>query len=520
MLRESREPVPTPEDAVEHGRQQVAALAPELKSVLSTAAVIGRAFEFGTLSPLLKVGEKELAEQLGAASAAGLIRPTDATEAGDFVFTSPGMHEAMLAALPPQELQGLSLQIGMALEAKAAESPSPAQIEALSHYFSQARDTRRAFHYGMRAARHRASVHDHRGAVAFCDDARAVLPDGDPQIPEVLEMMADHYASLNELQRARDLLVEAETLVDDATAVVRIARKIGDLEVRLGDAEAAARRMEEAAEKYAGEVGARDRSRLLRELAMAEYHHGRFDKAAARAQEGLTLARQAGDLSLAALQRHVLGICAREQGRPNDAIAHFEAAVEDAERGASEGAVAQALAGLGFAYYSRGDSTRAIPVMERASRLFEAIGDLPNAVRIANNLGGGYFAAGRWDLAGASWERALEMVERSGSRDDLLLVLSNLSHLYRVRGKLRESLGAVERALRIAERAAAPDVRIRLSAQRAVTLSERGTTAEADKLFADAENEARELGARGLLPPDPRLFELSMRHEQNNSVER
>jgi signal transduction histidine kinase/tetratricopeptide (TPR) repeat protein len=499
VLHDARGEIPTPEQAVAAGKEQLGRLDAAGQGLLGAAAVLGAAFRFGPLAAALRLPEPEVADALGKAAALGLVRPAAAGEDGDFVFAVPGLREALAGALEPAARTQMALRAGEWLEAALGPDPDAAAVERAAGWFAEASDADRAYRYGAWAARLRAAVHDHRGAAALCARVAKILPERDDRLGRMLETAGVHHAALGDFDTARALFTRGATAAHDREDMVRFARRLGDVDIRRGDVEAAAARMREVAERQKAGVSPRERSRLLRELGFAELRCGRYDAVIKVAQQGLELARQAGDLALSSMHRRLLGVTAAEQGRTADAISHLEAAVEDAERGGDEEAIGQALNDLGRAYRNRGEVERAIPLLERSLRFLERTGDVPAAARVSLNLGNAYYSAGRWDLASASWERSLTLTERAGARPELVLVLSNLAVLYRDRGKLRDSLVAIDRALGIAETTPTPEIRARLLAVRAATHSDRGDLPAADEDFERATSMAQGIGAQSLL---------------------
>ncbi len=188
----------------------------------------------------------------------------------------------------------------------------------------------------------------------------------------------------------------------------------------IGDLHFAADHFGGAVEQYTlclqrlDEGAVRDRVRVLRKLAEAEFARSRFDAAISVLRQARQLARGLHDRRLNA------GIAARlansliEQGRYRAAMRYARWAYQVLRDTDDHRTVAQLGVTLGFCCARRGRSQEAIDWLQSAAATFRRIDDVDGLVTALNNLGLVYKNLREWREATRFLEQALRLDERAG----------------------------------------------------------------------------------------------------------
>ncbi|MGH2376731.1 MAG: ATP-binding protein, partial [bacterium] len=146
-------------------------------------------------------------------------------------------------------------------------------------------------------------------------------------------------------------------------------------------------------------------------LAWRQWDHGR---AAALAQEGLTLCRDLGDRLGIAISLTILGQVALRQGNLERAHAAFvESQALYREIGHTWGIAATLLA-LGFAADAQNDSTHAVVLYEESARLFRELGEKWGLAMALRQLGQNAIFAGDYARATTLLEESLMLCQELG----------------------------------------------------------------------------------------------------------
>jgi DNA-binding winged helix-turn-helix (wHTH) protein len=207
------------QDVIAH---QVKALPSGCRTILQTAAVIGRDFQLSEIERATDRAGEEILELLCAAVVAGVVTEHE-SRAGMYCFSHILIREALYQELSLAERARRHARVGMALEQLWGEGPGP-QCAALAHHFYQAAaigEGERALEYGVRA-----------GEWA-CE--RAAFEEAPPHFERALEVLG-LIAPGNEGRRCELLLAlgDAQTKAGDRetarktlSSAARLARKVG-----------------------------------------------------------------------------------------------------------------------------------------------------------------------------------------------------------------------------------------------------------------------------------------------------
>ena len=205
-----------PEGVLQTIRRRLAAMSEDGREVLSVAAVAGPQFSLAVLERCCELPVERILEQLHDAAARGLLAPIR-IDLGSYRFSHALTREALYADLGPARRRTLHRQVGQALEELYAGNPDAHLDELAAHFLAAAPLVKPAvaIGYAVRAARSARSRLAYEQAADLFGQALGVV---------------DQRASPDQRQRC-------ELLLD-----------LGQVEMRAGLADAAKRRLLEAAD--------------------------------------------------------------------------------------------------------------------------------------------------------------------------------------------------------------------------------------------------------------------------------
>ena len=229
--------------------------------------------------------------------------------------------------------------------------------------------------------------------------------------------------------------------------------------------------------------------------ARAEAMRGDYPRAEEIAKSALPLARERGDASSATRLHHLLGTCAWHRGDGRRAALEERAAVLIARRSGDRRAEADARAGLGTAFRLLANYGRSARETKAALELYRALGDEIQEATAWNNLGVARYLAGDWDGAVEAWENL--RARHGQTAEEELLTLNNLAFLCRERGDSPRARELLEQALaKLEARGAYPRIEAMVRANLGEVAAREGDVAAAQRLYGEALEIARRIGAR------------------------
>ena len=220
------------------------------RSVLSTAAALGREFRIAVLARACELDTDSVLEALEAAERTRLVAPTGRS-GSKLQFSHALVREALYDELSTRERVRLHLRIGLALEALASSGSEDERLSELAHHFGAALPAApgdKAIDYAIRAAQRDAEQLAFEEAVKHCELGLSVLDeagDSTGRRCELLEILAEARFRCGDREDAVATLWKlcetAQHVGDDealAHAVIELSTKIqfsgtGDASTRL-----------------------------------------------------------------------------------------------------------------------------------------------------------------------------------------------------------------------------------------------------------------------------------------------
>jgi class 3 adenylate cyclase/DNA-binding CsgD family transcriptional regulator len=307
--------MPVPDTVEEVLMARIDRLSEAAKSVLQMGAVMGREFSGELLTEIAGLPEWELTGHLAALTDAELLYARGLPPQTTYLFKHALTQEAAYRSLLTARRRDLHHRVAVTLETLFADRLEEYYGQLAHHYgeAAQKEEIVKAVEYAMRAAERYMALPAYAEAVRFYDMALQALERKEPvdaaqrctlllALGEAQRKAGEHVRALETLQSA----AEAARQVGSVAALVHAALEY-EHTVWIGGlpAEPAVHLLEEALRTLDREASVL-RARALGSLARALLFTGVLEQAAACAQQGVEVARQAGDPGVLAFNLHVL----------------------------------------------------------------------------------------------------------------------------------------------------------------------------------------------------------------------
>jgi len=479
------------------------------RKLAEVAAVIGRDFDFALLQRASGGTEGD-----AASGAEELVRRRVLQGVGErFDFTHDRIREVVYARLLAPRRRLLHREIAAAIESLPADDVAE-QTERLAHHTLRGELWDKAVAYLRRASLRAVARSASREAVAYLDGALETLRRL-PESARTAELAVDLRLDLRSALLPLADIPRMEACLREAEAVARSLgdqRRLGTVLELLVMPRMNAGRYEEALrcgrDALAIATALGDRSLEVSSLGVLGMVHdvrGEFREAVDVLERNVTLFR--GDLVYerlgqaafpSVLTRSYLADVLSQLGRFDEAIAHAEEAVRIAEVIAHPFSLSFGLFDLGLAHFRRGETPRAIAVLEQCLDVCRTSEIVVLTPFVAAALGGAYALDNRLDEALVLVGRSIEEFRGRALYRRPALVTLFAGMTCRLAGRLDEATAHARDALALTRRLGA-----RGSEAEALALSgdlALDTSAEdADEHYRGALALASELGMRPLV---------------------
>ncbi len=390
--------------------------------LLTTAAVIGRSFDYEALRRSSGRGEAETIAGLEELLSLGLIQEHESRGRPAYDF-----HHEKLRALVYEETslarrRLLHRRVAEALlEGARLRQETDAFAGQVARHYQLAGMEAQAAEYYRLAGEYARSLAANAEALAYFQAALAASASLLPQAGESRLRTAELYESIGDLQTLSGNYPAAAKSLQTAAALcepeclARIEHKLGDLYRRLGDWELSESHYQMALDALAGQNPPGDRARLYADWALTALQREQGERALELACQALDLAQQAGDPRALAQAHNMLGILARHAEDFPDASRHLEESLALAEGLGDTGARVAALNNLALAYGDQGRLDEGRAATETALRLSVQQGDRHREAALHNNLADLLHRQGQSEQAMAHLKKAVVIFAEIGS---------------------------------------------------------------------------------------------------------
>src|SRR5207249_170260 len=261
------------------------------RSLLSTAAIIGRQFDFSLLLEAAGADPDDATAGLEELVRRRLLKVVDSR----FAFAHERLREAVQAQLLPPRRAVLHAAVGRAIEACYGRDLSRDYTDLAVH-FSAGEVWDKALTYCRLAGVQAMERAAHREAVSWFKQTLDVLA----RLPETREMLETAIDVRLMLSAERQLIGERQSFESHEIAA-EIARRLHD---------------------------ERRETRVLNFLSYKLMTHGELGRAERVGRQALALAERLGDVELVAAGALVVGHALKGQGRFREALRHFRGNIE------------------------------------------------------------------------------------------------------------------------------------------------------------------------------------------------
>jgi tetratricopeptide (TPR) repeat protein len=366
-------------------QSRVGMLPDGVQEALRLAAILGREFDFETLSEAAQLGEETLIDALEMAEGAHMIEEVSGEGGVAFAFV-----HALFPAILAEGVRTLRRRRLHRRAADAIERLRPDDYEALAHHYTEAGDEVRALRYHTRAGERASAAYANADAERHFLAALDLVPAG-----------ADEAHLLAELGRVEARQGRYRQAIETWARAIVLRQELGDQEAQAW---------------------------LYAWSARAAWNAGEPPRGLALCREGLAAVEGAPDSPGLANLLHETARACFFGGLPQEAGALGRRALEMAEQVGAVSVQADALITLGTL---RGQpAEQALALLSRAVALAEAHHLLAHAARAHNNLGAilgfhlGDQPAGQEHLL-----RAAEHARRRGAVAQELFYLANVAQI-------------------------------------------------------------------------------------------
>jgi diguanylate cyclase (GGDEF)-like protein len=447
---------PTIYDLIE---RNIFKLDPEVKSILSYAAVIGQEFDFSVLMAISGKNEGYLLDIIDVAVGAGLIKEVEREEGDQYCFTPYLIGRFLYQSLDEEKRRVLHKRVGEVIEALHAKTLS-SHYGILSHHFQKAGEFQKAIEYASLAGEHAKTVYAHREAIRSYTLAlelieKAFVPYPYDKAATFFGKRGRQYFSIGEYPRCTEdfhsMLTcsrEADRRDLEATAMVYLSSSLltrGNLNE--------AKEWAESALGIGRDLDDRSIMMLaLSDLGVVSLYMGSHEVALKYYKESLQLSRELKDDR--AITRNItnLGVYYWSVGSYNEAVRYYQRALRRLEKSGDKHLLALNLNNLGAAYFVLGKIGVSVKAYQKSVRLSREILNRSLLAYNYNNLGEIYQILECVDQAMKYHTAALELAREVGERYVECDILRNIGIDYQLQGKTREGVRYLKNALRLSRR--------------------------------------------------------------------
>ncbi|MCC7360206.1 MAG: AAA family ATPase [Anaerolineales bacterium] len=381
--------------------------------LLSTAAVIGRSFDFDTLHAASGRSDDETVGGLETLMAAGLVNEvTGAPSAGSgpaYDFSHEQLRSLVYEETSLARRRLLHRRVAEALAARSRRTPPPAG-QIARHYQQAGREAEAAEYFQLAGDQARALFANAEALAHY----RAALALGHP-VPAALHTAIGDLLTLSGLYEAALTSYEQAAALSGPEGLGVLEHKLGSVYHRQGEWALAESHFQAALNALGPSAPAESRAQLYADWGLAAHQGGNTARAQALAQEALELAEAAGDMRALAQVHNLLGILAGAQGAADSARQHLERSLALAEQLGDPAMRVAALNNLALALGKAEAYPAAVRLVEQALALCTAQGDRHREAALHNNLADLLHAGGQAEAALAHVKQSVMIYAEIGT---------------------------------------------------------------------------------------------------------
>jgi predicted ATPase/DNA-binding SARP family transcriptional activator len=378
---------------------RLAGVSETANQLLTTAAVIGRSFDFYTLHEVSGRSEGETISGLEGLLGRGLILERAEGERNSEViydFTHEKLRELAYEQASLTRRRLLHLRVAEVLSKKMRGRRDQGQLASfIANHYELAGQMGTAAEYFKQAGEHARSLYANQEAISFFQTA---LANGYPDASALYESIGDLQIYQGEYPASISSYETAAALCRP-DCLSRLEHKLGNAHHRRGDWEMAEQHYRFALDELGEDDNLAERSSIYADLSRNAYQRGDAEKALDMAHSALELAETSSDLTALAQAHNTLGILARGVDDYEQAILQLTQSLEIADDLKELDSRIAALNNLALVYRDAGEIDQAIAHSQTALELCRQQGDRHREAALLNNQADLLHASGREDEA-------------------------------------------------------------------------------------------------------------------------
>lgn len=378
---------------------RLAGLSETANQLLTTAAVIGRSFDFNTLHDVSGRSEGETVSGLEGLLEHGLILEHTEGERDSEIFydfTHEKLREVVYEKASLIRRRVLHLRVADVLSNQIRGRRDRGNLASLiANHYESAGQGALAAEYFQRAGEHARALYANLEAINFY---RAALASGYPEASALYEAIGDLQIYQGEYPASISSYETAAALCRPE-CLSRLEHKLGNAHHRRGDWEMAEQHYRFALDELGEEDNLAERSSIFADLSRNAYQRGDAQQALGMANSALELAETSSDLTALSQAHNTMGILARGVDDYEQAIIQLTQSLEIADELKDLDSRIAALNNLALVYRDAGDIDQAIAHSQAALELCRQQGDRHREAALLNNQADLLHASGREEEA-------------------------------------------------------------------------------------------------------------------------
>ena len=384
--------------------------------LLTTAAVIGRSFDFDTLRAASGRGDEETVAGLEALMAQGVIEEVrgGASEAAGSTLRDLNYdfgHEKLRALVYEEtSLARRRLLHRRVAEALAHRGRDGSLASQIAYHYRSAGQEAAAARYFKLAGEHARSLYANAEALAHF---RAALALGYPDAAALHQAIGDLHTLMGEYRAALNSY-ETAAAMSAPEELAPLEHRLGNVYLRRGEWELAESHFQAALQALGKDAPPAFGARLYADWSRTAHHRAQPGRALELARQALALAQSSGDLRALAQAQNTLGILASSREEFETARRHLEDSLALADALGDPASRVAAMNNLALACRASGDLARALELTESALALCASQGDRHRQAALHNNLADLYHATGQTEAAMAHLKQAVTIFAEIG----------------------------------------------------------------------------------------------------------
>jgi tetratricopeptide (TPR) repeat protein len=400
-------------------RSRLASIDEKAGQLLTTAAVIGRSFDFDTLREASGRSEIETVTGLEALIERKLVqeRAIGSEKPGMvYDFSHDKLRELVYTDSSLSRRRLLHRRVAEALvsQVRSTRQEAGGLTSQIAHHYRLSGNEPLAADYYKLAGDHARSVFANREALGHYQSALALgyadVPVLHESIGDLQTLLGDYSAALSSYETAAALSLPER--------LATLEHKIGDIHHRRGEWELAECHYQAALESLPGKGAQEQRARLYADWSLTAFQRGQIEQARSLAKNALELANAIQVSPALAQAYNVQGILARNLGDTVGALRHLTESLRVAEDLGDANALIAAFNNLALAHRDHGELEKAFQLTRKALELCIQLGDRHRQAALLNNLADLYHAAGQPEEAMAHLKKAVSIFTEIGVEMD------------------------------------------------------------------------------------------------------